>query len=252
VNTRATSFGRRADDYDRVRPDYREDAIDLAVERLGLRPDADVLDLGAGTGKLTRPLVDRFARVVAVEPDPGMRAVLTRATEAYRVLEGCAEEIPLPDASVDAVFVGQAFHWFDRARVFPELARVLRPRAGLVLLWNSWLRDAEPPFPPEAVELMESVTKRVVIDPQRMDSGEWEWPSKFEGTAFEELREETFETGRWALDAERLVSLYLTTSPYGTLPPDELATVERRLRELIVGEHTLPLRAELYWTRLAT
>ena len=97
MTSRATSFGRRAEDYDRVRPEYPPAAVDLVVSRLGLGTEAVVLDLGAGTGKLTRPLVERFHRVIAVEPDPGMRAVLTRATEAYRVLDGRAEAIPLDD-----------------------------------------------------------------------------------------------------------------------------------------------------------
>jgi len=250
VSAHATSFGRRAGDYDRVRPEYRGDVVDLAVSRLGLDPDAVVLDLAAGTGKLTRPLVERFRHVVAVEPDPGMRAVLARATEAYRVLDGRAEAIPLDDHSVDAVFVGQAFHWFDRDLAFPELERVLRPRGGLALLWNSWFHEAEPPLPLEAVEVMEGVMAWNAAEPRGTGSEEWEWPSKFEETAFEELRTETFEPTGWTLDAERLVSLYLSTSPYGTLPPDELEAVERSLRELIVGEHTLPLHAELCWTRL--
>jgi SAM-dependent methyltransferase len=250
VTAHATSFGRRAADYDRVRPEYRADVIDLAVSRLGLDPDAVVLDLAAGTGKLTRPLVERFRHVIAVEPDAGMRAVLARATEAYRVLDGRAEAIPLDVDSVDAVFVGQAFHWFDRDLAFPELQRVLRPGGGLALLWNSWFHEAEPPLPPEAVEVMEGVMDRNAADPQRTGSEDWEWPGKFQDTAFEELRTETLAPTWWTLDAERLVSLYLSTSPYGTLPPDELEAVERRLRELIVGDHTLPLHAELYWTRL--
>ena len=113
-----------------MRPEYPPEAIDLAVSRLGLGPDADVLDLGAGTGKLTRPLVERFRTVVAVEPDPGMRAVLTRATEAYRVLDGRAEAIPLPDASVDAVFVGEAFHWFRPDTRWPRSPACSGPAGG--------------------------------------------------------------------------------------------------------------------------
>jgi SAM-dependent methyltransferase len=248
VTSRATSFGRRAEDYDRVRPEYPPEAVDLAVSRLGLGSESVVLDLGAGTGKLTRPLVERFYRVISVEPDPGMRAVLTRATEAYRVLEGRAEAIPLPDGSVDAVFVGQAFHWFDTAAALTEIARVLRLRGGLVLIWNSW-SSPEPRLPPAAAEVMKAVAERTDLQPVRRENREWEWPSKFDGTRFEDLHEETIETEPWPIDAERLVTLYLSTSEYGTLPPEELEAVEHRLRELISGEYRLPMRTELYWTR---
>jgi SAM-dependent methyltransferase len=249
MTTRATSFGRRAEDYDRVRPEYPPEAIDLVVTRLGLGPESDVLDLAAGTGKLTRPLVERFRRVISVEPDPGMRAVLSRATEAFRVLEGTAEAIPLDAAAVDAVFVGQAFHWFDSEVALPEIARVLRPRGGLVLIWNAW-SDPEPPLPPEANEVMQGVLERTGLEPITVESEEWEWHTKFDGTAFEGLREEKVEVAPIPVDAERLVTLQLSTSPFGTLSPNDFDAVERRLRGLVVGEYRLPLHVELYWTRL--
>jgi ubiquinone/menaquinone biosynthesis C-methylase UbiE len=246
---RRTSFGRRAEDYDRVRPEYPPEAIDLAMSRLGIGPESDVLDLAAGTGKLTRPLVERFRRVIAVEPDPGMRAVLNRATEAFRVLDGTAEAIPLDDGSVDAVFVGQAFHWFDTRVALAEIGRVLRPRGGLVLIWNAW-SDAEPPVSPEADEVIRGVLERSDLEPISMESDEWEWHTKFEDTDFEELREEKVEVGPILVDAERLVTLQLSTSPFGTLSPDEFDAVERRLRRLVVGDYRLPLHVELHWTRL--
>jgi SAM-dependent methyltransferase len=95
-----------------------------------------VLDLGAGTGKLTATLVRLGADVTAVEPDPAMLAELRRSLESVRALPGSAEEIPLPDASVDAVLVGQAMHWFDLSRAIPEIARVLVPGGVLAGLWN--------------------------------------------------------------------------------------------------------------------
>lgn len=129
---RASSFGAAADAYDRARPTYPVEAVRAALPADARR----VLDLGAGTGKLTGVLLDLGLDVVAVEPDAGMRAVLPARAEA---LAGTAEAIPLPDACVDAVLAGQAFHWFDPARALPEMARVLRPGGTVGLLWN--LRD---------------------------------------------------------------------------------------------------------------
>jgi SAM-dependent methyltransferase len=97
-----------------------------------------VLDLGAGTGKLTRQLVPLAETVVAVEPDDDMRAMLVRAVPGVESLAGSAEAIPLPDGSVDAITVAQAFHWFDVEPALAEMHRVLRPGGGFALLWNEW------------------------------------------------------------------------------------------------------------------
>src|SRR5205085_4472861 len=121
--------------------------------------------------KLTRPLVERFSRVTAVEPDPGMRAVLSQATTCHLVLEGRAEAIPLADESVDAVFVGQAFHWFSTAEALAEIARVLRPCGGLVLIWNAWSRP-EPPEPEAARRIIDDVIERSSGEPVR-DCADW-------------------------------------------------------------------------------
>jgi len=108
---------------------------------MAVRPDATVLDLAAGNGRLTRPLIERFAEVVAVEPHPEMRAALEAHAPDADVRPGTAEEIPLTAESVDAVFVGSAFHWFDQSRAVPEIARVLRPRGGLGIIASRWARD---------------------------------------------------------------------------------------------------------------
>src|SRR5579875_2800020 len=107
------SFERVASDYERARPAYVEEAVDWALERLGARSGTRVLDLGAGTGKLARQLVSRGLDVVAVEPGDEMRAVLAAELPWVEALAGSAEAIPLEDGSVDAVLVGQAFHWFE-------------------------------------------------------------------------------------------------------------------------------------------
>jgi ubiquinone/menaquinone biosynthesis C-methylase UbiE len=133
----ARSFESVAEQYERARPEYADAAVDWVAERLGLVPGSRVLDLGAGTGKLTRQLVRRGLDVVAVEPGDEMRGVLQRVVPGAEALAGTAEAIPLPDGSVDAVSAGQAFHWFDLEAALPEMARVLRG-GGLALLWNMW------------------------------------------------------------------------------------------------------------------
>jgi SAM-dependent methyltransferase len=139
---RARSFGGVADDYHRARPGYPVEAVRWL---LGSSP-REVVDLAAGTGKLTAVLVGEGHRVVAVEPLGPMRARLTAALPETPALEGSAEEIPLPDACADAVVVGQAFHWFDVEPALREIARVLRPGGTLGLLWNArdeshaWMR----------------------------------------------------------------------------------------------------------------
>jgi SAM-dependent methyltransferase len=130
--SRARSFGSAADVYERARPRYPDAAVDWLLPQ----GTQTVLDLGAGTGKLTRSLVARGLDVVAVEPLPEMRERLAAALPEVRALEGTAEAIPLPDASVDAITVAQAWHWVDPERAKAEAARVLRPGGTLGLIWN--------------------------------------------------------------------------------------------------------------------
>lgn len=135
---RAASFESVAEAYERARPGYPLDA----VRWLAGAPPQDVLDLGAGTGKLTRHLVAVGHRVTAVEPLPAMRAQLVAAVPGVVVLDGTAERIPRADATADVVTAAQAFHWFDHPVALPEIARVLRPGGVLALVWN--MRGVEP------------------------------------------------------------------------------------------------------------
>ena len=135
-----TAFADVAGAYERGRPGYPEEAVRWLV---GDEP-RDVVDLGAGTGKLTRALVALGHRVTAVEPLDEMRAELHAAVPDARALAGRAEAMPLPHASADVVASAQAFHWFDHDAALPEIARVLRPGGTLALVWNS--RDDRDPW----------------------------------------------------------------------------------------------------------
>jgi SAM-dependent methyltransferase len=132
------SFDSVVDAYERSRPGYAPDAVAWLAERLAIEPGRRVLDLAAGTGKLTRQLLPLGAEVVAVEPGDEMRAMLERVVPGAQALAGSAEAIPLPDASVDAITVAQAFHWFQVEEALAEMHRVLRPGGGIALLWNEW------------------------------------------------------------------------------------------------------------------
>lgn len=136
VAPQAARFGDVADRYERARPLYPQAALLELAARCGLRSGTPVVDLGAGTGKLTRQVAALGADVVAVEPAAGMRRRLEAKVPDVPVLDGTAEDIPLPDASVEVVTAGQAFHWFDTRRALDEIARVLRPNGWLALLWN--------------------------------------------------------------------------------------------------------------------
>ncbi|HEX7355563.1 MAG TPA: class I SAM-dependent methyltransferase [Mycobacteriales bacterium] len=138
--TRALSFGPAADVYERARPGYPAAAV---RDLLGPAP-RDVIDVGAGTGKLTRAVAGEGHRVVAVDPSAGMLAALRVAVPGVETRVGTAESLPAADRSVDAVVAGQAYHWFDPPVALPEIGRVLRPGGTLGLLWNS--RDETVPW----------------------------------------------------------------------------------------------------------
>lgn len=145
-DTHAYSFGNVAPAYDEHRPDYPETAVRWV---LASAPGSRVLDLAAGTGKLTRVLTSLCLDVVAVEPDEAMLGELRENLPSVRSFQGQAEAIPLPGGSVDAVLVGQALHWFDMSLAGPEIARVLAPGGVLGAMWNvdddrvGWVTELE-------------------------------------------------------------------------------------------------------------
>lgn len=217
------SFELVADVYERSRPSYPSEALAWIADRLDLRPGRTVLDLGAGTGKLTRALLETGARVIAVEPGDAMRAELERATPGAEALHGSAEEIPLPEASVDAITVGQAFHWFRHDVAIPELHRVLRPGGGVALIWNT--RDPELPLHREIGELIAPF-----VPPDRPAPDEWSRQLE-ESELFGQLEERRFSFVH-QLDANGLAERMASVSFVAAAPPDARRELDSRLRQL--------------------
>jgi ubiquinone/menaquinone biosynthesis C-methylase UbiE len=250
----AFSFGRIALEYDDARPEYAPEALARAEEALGLERGSAVVDLAAGSGKLTRALARRFDEVVAVEPNDDMRAVLAQRSGGIRVRAGTAERMPLADASADAVFVGDAFHWFDAAAAVDELARVLRPRGGVALLWNHWWSDGddrvctslEPPLPAAAQRLFDEV---YVSSGRAAARAEMADPLlAFADERFEPLVEEPFPRTE-VLSRREVVDLFATVSSVASLPPAGREELKRELLELLEPSYRLRITTVLHWTR---
>jgi len=144
-------FESGSDVYERARPGYPPEAVDLLVGTSGLSPASLVLDLAAGTGKLTRQLHERGVRCMAAEPSPTMRQVFARVLPDVPMIGSTAEQVPVADGRVDAVVVAQAFHWFDAPAALAEIHRVLRPGGWLDLIWNE--RDESDPMVAELVRI---------------------------------------------------------------------------------------------------
>jgi len=232
----ARGFSRSADAYDRARPDYPPAAVAWLAERLGLRAGRTVVDLAAGTGKLTRLLAATGAEVLAIEPVAEMRARIDDA--AARSLDGTAEAIPLPDASADAVTVAQAFHWFDGPAALAEIHRALRPGSALALVWNR--RPLEDP--------VHAAIERVIA-PYRGDapahrSGAWR--AAFDATTrFGPLEERTFAHSR-PHDADALADRVGSTSFVAALDDGPQAEVIAAVRALAAeGPVELPYVCEV-------
>jgi SAM-dependent methyltransferase len=221
----ARGFARSAGAYERARPEYPPEAVAWLAERMGLRPGRTVVDLAAGTGKLTRPLAGTGAAVIAVEPVAEMRGLI--GDDVARVLDGIAEAIPLADASADALTVGQAFHWFDGAAALAEIHRVLRPGGALALVWNR--RPLEHPV---------HAAIQAIIEPHHHDvpahrSGAWR--AAFETTtAFGPLEERTFDHAQ-DMDADALADRVGSTSYIAALDDGAREAVRREVRALAGG-----------------
>jgi len=255
VGVTATAFRAVADEYERGRPGYPRAAIEHLSSELGLRPDSVVVDLAAGTGKLTRDLATTFEKVIAVEPLDEMRAVVERSLPAVEAVKGSAEEMPLAAGSADAVLVAQAFHWFDGHRALAEIARVLRPDGGLALIWNStpWENREGPWF-----SALEDVLERRRADLSALRRhGSGAWMQAFErDSLFQPLQNAEFGNPHRAIRADFIAALASRSYVASMDEADRaelLADVERLLERAnapLQGDTVvMPLRTYVFWTR---
>ena len=222
--TAAQGFSAGADAYKRARPDYAIEAVDALVTRLGIGADARVVDLGAGTGKFTAQLVPTGAELIAIEPVANMRAHLAADLPGVGVLAGTGERIPLADASVDAIVVAQAFHWFDGAAALREIRRVLRPGGGLGLVWNARERTGWAGEMAEMVDAYGDAIRRHETE---------QWIDAFDGGAgFSPLERSEFPNAQ-DVDVEQVLQRVASTSFIATLPGSEREALLDRVRNLL-------------------
>jgi ubiquinone/menaquinone biosynthesis C-methylase UbiE len=233
-------FGEAAARYERGRPGYPRAALEHLARRLELGPGRSVIDLAAGTGKLTRPLLASSSEVIAVEPVAAMRAALP---EEATVLDGTAESIPVAAGAADAVTVGQAFHWFDGDAALAEIHRVLRPEGLLALFWNR--RVDEDPVNRAIDELVDPY--RQSTPTHRHDT----WRAPFERTSQFVLLTEHELPNEQRLDADGMEARVGSISFIAALDDAERKRVLERARAIAgEGTVTVPHRPEvLMWRR---
>ena len=230
-------FGSMVADYERGRDGWPPGVCD------GVEAET-VLDLAAGTGKLTALLVNRFPKVIAVEPLSSMRAVLVEKIPNARAVAGTAEAIPLDEGSVDAVFVAEAFHWFDSVAAGREIGRVLRPDGQLIVSFNWWRRGGfDPGLSPAAQAVLDDVMAGLPPPGiRKVESGAWRQGL----TAFEPFVETAIEH-EWIADTAGLASYFVSISSMGALGEERRAELRDRLVALTpTGLHRLPLTARVY------
>lgn len=221
----ATGFNRGATAYERGRPSYPASAVEWLIDRTGLTERSLVVDLAAGTGKLTRLLMPTGARVIAVEPAEGMARVLRRQTAGAEVLQAAAEAIPLPSGRADVVTVAQALHWFDLPRALSEIHRILGFEGWLALVWNRRLLEAP---------IHQAIA--AIIDPHRGSTPSHHkdetWRPALEASPLFQLVDQRSFPHTQPLDEDGLVDRVLSTSFIAALPQQERGRVEQAIRDL--------------------
>jgi SAM-dependent methyltransferase len=240
--TATAGFGSSAEAYERGRPGYPKEVVDLLRVALGLGPGSTVVDVAAGTGKLTRALRGGGAEVVAVEPVAAMRSTLAAVVPGVHVVAAWAESLPLRDGGADAVTVAQAFHWFDAPRALAEAARLLHPGGGLGLVWNE--PDESMPWVARLLEL---------IDWRDQDASRYQRTDFAAVVAacgrFTPLEHESFRHDH-GLDARTLVDRVLSVSYVAARPPEARASVAAAVRRLVEGRpepFAFPYVARVFW-----
>ncbi len=245
VHPLAAAFDTAADAYERGRPGYPPDAVAAIADRLALGPGRVVLDLAAGTGKMTRELLATRAHVIAIEPIEGMRAHLATTAPEAEVIDGTAEAIPLPNASVDGAVVAQAFHWFDIPRALSELHRVIRPGGSLVLAYN--IRDESVPWVGALGDLIERTTG------QEVPSQHHGWRERLARVALFEPAEVVETSHAHRLTIEGVVDRVTSISTVAALEPAAREALVADLRHLLATDPATAGRGEVdlpYTTRL--
>ena len=238
------------DDYERGRPGWPVEALGV----VDVPATATVLDLGAGTGKLTRLLVPRFRRVIAVEPDEDMRALLVRLCPEADVLVGSAETIPLADASVDAVFVAEAFHGFDAEPALVEIARVLGRHGALVLMWNLPAGATVPSIAAVEQLLLDRAPGGLGYDPVDLNTRRYatgEWRAAFAGSSFEELHQAVVPNPQ-TVDRDGLIAFFESMGWFGHLAEAERQPLAAQVRSLLTAPmYRRSWETHVHWTRVA-
>ena len=237
----AAGFG-ATDAYEQGRPTYPPDAVTTLCRATGIEEGVEVVELGPGTGKLTRLLADRGARVVGVEPVAEMREKLAEAVPGVQVVDGTAEATTLPAACCDAVVAAQAFHWFRGDEALAEIHRLLRPGGHLGLMWA--LRDERVPWVRALYELIQPYESAV---PRYRHGG---WRSVFGRTELFTPLEEAHFAFDQEMDAERLVMRLSSMSFIAVLPDGERQRVLDQARELVadLGDRfPLPHVVDVFW-----
>jgi len=241
----ARGFQAGAAAYELARPGYPDDAIDVLRVELGIAEGTRVCDLAAGTGKLTRRLMEVGASVVAVEPVEAMRAQLQLAVPGVEAVDGHAESLPLPDASVDLVTVAQAFHWFEAPAALTEIARILRPGGGLALLWNE--RDEATAWVAEMSRLIRWHERTV----SRYQHVEWA-EVVADSQHFTPLQERSM---RWdqPMTCELLADRVRSISYIAVMPPTERERLAAEVATLVgrfLEPFPLPSLCRVQWCKL--
>lgn len=240
-----------ANDYDRGRPGWPADAASVT----GLSMESVVLDLAAGSGKLTAILTKRFSTVIAVEPQAALRAILEERATGAEVRDGTADDLPLANATVDAVFVAQAFHWFANPTAIVEIARVMRPRGMLVLMWNL----PKGPWLPSATEAERVLLGRAPrandddLDPLDFSVAHaTEWRSVVEASPFGPIHHARLSNPQ-TVSAEGLTAYFASMGWIAELPNDERLPLLAEVREALNADwYRREWETLLFWMRLGT